>query len=71
MRDVVVRWWWREIGDRWWWTLRRRREVVEEIRVMGKVWRALNVPVVMVVVGRKIHREPVGSYRIRTDRRRR
>lgn len=35
---------------------------MEEIRVMRKVWRALNVPVVMlvvvlmmVVIGRKIH----------------
>lgn len=33
---------------------------MEEIRVMGKVWRRLNVPVVMVtvvlvVIGRKIH----------------
>lgn len=36
---------------------------MEEIRVMGKVRRALNVPLVMVVVGRKIHGEPVKSHR--------
>lgn len=73
MRDVAVRqWWWRrEIGDRRWWPLlrRRRKVVVEEIRVMGKVRRALNVPLVMmvvvVVVGRKIHGVAVRSYRIK------
>lgn len=41
--------------------------MVEEIRVMGKVRRSLNVPLVMmvvvVVVGRKIHGVAVRSYR--------